>query len=219
MSIRLFLGVPGAGKTLAMQDFVRAHAGEWPFFVVDRADEWGPHNLKRWRNNPPQCTYVEKGDLEKISRELLENLRPGVYIFAHPWEGTDVARVAANVGNVVFCDDEIDLVATYKNWGENALRDMCHRGRHLPNMLGEPSELHILGAARRPQNLHTDLTALCDEAFIFRVQGEQTLDRLVKEGMLGSADVDAARSQQNLSYFLWRSTGERSTGKIAPVAE
>jgi len=216
VSIRLFLGVPGAGKTLAMQDYVRAHAHEHAFYVVDRAGEWGPENLQRWRGAPPVTYYVAHGDIEKTSRELLENHAPGVYLFGHPWEGEEVAQVAANVGNVVFTDDEIDLVATYRGWPDNALRSMCHRGRHLPNLLGEPCELHILGAARRPQNLHTDVTSLADEVVVFRVQGEKTIDRLVNEGILEPRDIEKARTQPNFEYVLWRSTGERAHGKIRP---
>lgn len=215
VSIRLFLGVPGAGKTLAMQDYVRAHASEWAFFVVDRAGEWGPDNVRRWRGEPPPCFDVPHGSLDKVSKSLL-GCAPGVYLFGHPWEGDEVAQVAAAVGNVVYTDDELDLVATYSGWTQNALRSMCHRGRHLPNMLGVPCELHILGAARCPQNLHTDVTSLCDECLVFRVQGEQTIARLVREGILREGDIERARTQPIFEYLLWRSTGEHSAGKLAP---
>ena len=212
MSIRLFIGVPGAGKTLAMQDYTRALcASGWPCLVIDRADEWRADDNPRWRGHPPEVRDVpHTTDLGKLAEDL--EGEKGVLRFNAPWEPLDVAHVANLLGNTVYVDDEIDLAAVYVGWRENPIRNMVHRGRHLPNMRGIPSEVHILGAARRPQNLHTDLTSMADEVMLFRVNGAATLKRVVQEGYV--EDPDEVVTLPNLDYVLWKSDGTRTPGRI-----
>jgi len=226
MSIRLALGVPGAGKSLALQDMVRDGSREGHvYFVPDRAGEWadtlidGVTPNPRWRGDPPNILYAPPPQNEKAVPELdwykqIRDAGNAVVLFPHPWEARAVAAIAKDVGGVVFCDDEIDLLATYQSWLDNPLRDFCHRGRHLPDVDGIPREVHIFGAARRPQNLHTDVTNLADEVLIFRVQGKNTLKRLVDEGMLEESMVPEARTMPNFHYFLWKATGEITRGVL-----
>lgn len=213
--ISLFYGVPGAGKTTAMMDFVAQHALEQVFFVVDRAGEWSvgsPDHASspnpRWRGADIPISVVEPDSVP-------DEWEPGVYLFQYPWEGIEVAELARSVGNVTYVDDEIDLVAVYKGWESSPLRDFVHRGRHLPNANGDICEVHILGAARRPQSLHTDLTAMADQAMIFRVQGYRTLKRLVDDSYVEETDWDEIRTLPNFEYFLWRSNGTIVRGEVS----
>lgn len=213
--ISLFYGVPGAGKSQAMQDYVSAHAAEHRFMVVNRLGEWntgeeGAPNL-RWRGKTlPIIQGPEPKDVADF-----EFQPTGIYLFNFPWEGNEVASLCVALGNCCYVDDEIDMAATYKNWNTSDLRHIVHRGRHMPNAKGEICELHMLGAARRPQNLHSDVTTLSDQCLIFRVQGRLTLDRLRQDGMIDSDEEwDRVRTQPNLSYKLWRSDGHSEWGSI-----
>lgn len=213
--ITLFYGVPGAGKTTAMMDYVSAHSDEHRFLVVDRAGEWGSMDPEqpdqpnpRWRGKTLPIVVVDKGNLPEPWPET------GIFLFQYPWEGPEVAQLVKDIGEAVYVDDEIDLVAVFKGWAESPLRDFVHRGRHLPNAQGEIGKVHILGAARRPQNLHTDLTSLADQTLIFRVQGHRTIDRLVADGMIDDSDIVTVRTMPNLDYKLWRSDGHTEWGRV-----
>jgi hypothetical protein len=219
MSVRLFLGVPGAGKTQAMCDLTSACAGN-TYFVVDRANEWADLQSPRWRKNPPKAIHVEPTDIssEDTKRSLVDWFRensPAMFIFGNGWkEPLDVAELAKCTGDCTYVDDEIDLVAIYSGWNESPLRDFVHRGRHSPDLDGVPRELHILGAARRPQNLHTDLTSMADEVMTFRVSGKHTLKRVVEEGYVTDETLPIVRTMPNFHYYLWRNTGEIVQGVL-----
>ncbi len=217
--IQLFYGLPGAGKTTAMMDYVHAHADKHRFFVTDRAAEWGavdPDNAEkpnpRWRGLDPKLIRTILPD--EVPDEWPET---GIFLFQYPWEGLDVAQLAVDVGNVVVCDDEMDLVAVRTGWETSPLRMAVHRGRHAPNAKGEICELHIMGAARRPQNLHIDLTSMADQVFIFRVQGHRTLERLQLDSMISDADDEEwmkISSLPNFEYKLWKNDGTSSWGTV-----
>lgn len=211
MTIKLFIGVPGAGKTLAMQDYVRNLCADWPCLTMDRADEWRAEDNPRWRGHSPEVLDVpHTTDLAKLAKDL--EGQKGVLRFNAPWEPLDVAHVTNLLGNAVYVDDEIDLAAVYVGWRDNPIRNMVHRGRHLPNQHGEPCEVHVLGAARRPQNLHTDLTSMADEVMLFRVNGAMTLKRIVAEGYV--EDAEEVQNLPNLHYVLWKNDGSRTPGLI-----
>jgi len=224
--IRLAFGVPGAGKSLALQDIVNMESYDKRsgFAIVDRAGEWNSTDIRsgapnvRWRGNPPDM-LIAPHDIAAAS-EMLTQARDEklCVLFQHPWNGVEVADLVRQVGDLTYVDDEIDLVALNNGqWKDNPLRDFVHRGRHLPDAQGFPREVHIYGAARRVQNLHIDLTSMADEALIFRVQGDRTITRLVNEGMVREEDIDTVRTQPNLDYFLWKSSGEISRGRITPL--
>lgn len=233
--IELWYGVPGSGKTTAMIGFVGAHADEQRFFVVDRVGEWDvadpdePGALNpRWRGVHAPFFRLERSrgavqqfywEWEANEWQAVESPRGpwprGVYLFQHPWEGLEVAALARDVGNVVYVDDEIDTVATVRGWQENPVRDMVHRGRHMPNAQGVVGQLHILGACRRPQSLHVDMTAMCDQAMIFRCQGHRTLGRLLDDSMITEDEWNRIRTLPNLRYKLWKATGEEGWGEVS----
>lgn len=235
MSITLAMGVPRAGKTLALQAMVRdaVRAGH-VCYVVNRCGDWDPGS-ERWSGDAPQCAYPDEladelgfGDGSEDAlldglHELRESGRGCMVLFDWPYEGVDVARLARRVGDVIFVDDELDLTAPLNGtWAPSEkepeghpLRDFTHRGRHLPNERGHVTDNHIWGASRRPQNLHTDLTQLVDEVLLFRLRGRKTWARVEAEGWLEDTEhLDALKTLPNLSYFLWRSTGEVVQGQL-----
>ena len=232
MAITLALGVPKAGKTLALQYMVRqAVADGHVCYVVDRCDDWAPES-ERWSGDVPQCAYVHElqdafgfeDDVKSNLHELRESGRGCMVLFPWPYDGLMVAELARAVGDVIFVDDELDLTAPLNGrWAPSEkdpeghpLRDFTHRGRHLPNERGVVTDNHIWGASRRPQNLHTDLTQLVDEVLLFRLRGRKTWQRVEAEGWLEDPEqLGELRTLENLHYFLWRSTGEVERAMLA----
>lgn len=225
MAISLFFGVPGCGKTLGMQNTVAMLSEEWPCFTVESTHEWHVNDIDgnpnpRWRGNPPRIFTIEKGTVEEVYpaiREAVREVGGGVYLFPRVdnWTPFEVATLAGMIGDCYFCDDEIDRFAVYRGWEDNPLREFVHRGRHTMNAEGIPSEVHVLGAARRIQNVHTDLTAMADEAFIFRSQGKRTLSRILEEGYLEADEqIQRVRALPDLSFFRWRNDGTIIEGHI-----
>lgn len=214
--IRLAIGVPGAGKSICLQDCAREAVRKgWPVFAVDRAGEWLSDANVRWRNNAPNVKDIlSPTDWDNAKEEGIE---AGVYAF-NGFESLDVARYAQAIGNVVFVDDEIDISAPLSGkWKDNPLRDFCHRGRHFPNAKGEICELHLWGAARRIQNVHTDVTSLCDEAFVFRVSGRRTIDRIIEEMAFSEEQANEALTLDTFNYFRWSSKGTLTRGFLTPL--
>ena len=212
MAIQLFIGVPGSGKTQAMQDTIRMNCENNRFLCIDRANEWLADS-PRWRGEQVPRVAVP-ADME-FDPQFYE--RSGLYIFDNTWEPIDVASHARLLGNCVYVDDEIDLSATYKGWLENPIRDFVHRGRHLPNAEGEPCVVHVMGAARRVQNLHSDLTSMADEALVFRIQGMHTMKRIEKEGWLSPEQIQVAQYMPDLNFFRWTNRGTISPGHLEPA--
>lgn len=219
--IKLFLGMPGAGKTLAMQDLVydSTKAG-WPCFVIDNAFEWLPETLDgktniRWRGRPPfivRAPEPDSPDLDSAVSEVLEKNGVLVCEKLDDWEPRMVADLVKQHGNAIYVDDEIDLFARYKDWDDNPLKDFIHRGRHMPNAENIPTEVHIYGAARRPQNLHTDLTSMASEVFTFRMQGMNTLKRIQAEGYVEPQLIEGLPKLPDLYFHKWEMGGKITQG-------
>lgn len=210
--IGLAIGLPEFGKTQALMDYVNAAAHESRFCIVDRSGDmarksprwrelvwtdWGDdvrggfaQLMAALRDKKKVNFWLEAPPPQKMSAGWLGQLPPtGVVHFGHPWEGDEVAELVKRVGNATLVDDEIDFTAEAAGWNRNPLREFCHRGRHLPNEAGVVGKVHILGAMRRPQNAHIDLTSLCDWAWIFRVQGDRTITRLMEDAMVHHTEV------------------------------
>lgn len=244
--IGLALGVPRMGKTQALLDYVGSHALTNRFFVVDRAGDWVCATKEgeedRWRGirwkewNPRLGMLTQRilpgaqpvatdrpwfGEAPPPDQDLASWARglpaSGVFRFGWPWEGPEVAQLAKDVGDVTYVDDELDLVALHESWKTNPLRDFCHRGRHLPNLQGKVGEVHLLGAARRPQSLHIDVTSLADWVMVFRVQGHRTLQRLLDDRILDPGEEETARQLEPYHFKLWEASGVPSWGRLAPL--
>lgn len=224
--ITLCLGVPKSGKSLALQDLVREGvASGLTFAAFDHAFEWseldkdGNENI-RWRGAPPPITHVEKMEYDRAC-ELLEASRDSgegeLFVFAAPWTALEVAQIVRDVGDCSFVDDEIDLIANTRDWETNPLREFIHRGRHSLDRHGYPREIHAYGAARRIQYLHTDLTSLANQIFVFRLQGSTTLTRAVKEGFLEESMVNFVRKLPDLHYVKWTTEGHHAWGRLKPL--
>lgn len=217
MSVHLFVGVPGAGKTQAMVDMCAAMARTHVFMVCSKAGEWEDTKSPRWRGQGKRLPIYTIGKGPDARSEVVSDLlevNHGIYIFPYPWEPVDVAQTVADVGNAVYVDDEIDQFAEYKSWLTNPLRDFVHRGRHMRNINGDVCTADIFGAARRIQNLHTDLTSMADEVMVFRSQGKYTIKRLVEEGYIDDAEIPHVRAMPNMQFVGWRSSGEKFYGAV-----
>lgn len=223
--IKLFVGVPGGGKTLAMQDLIRMLNRESRLgcAVLDRTSDWGlldkdgKKNI-RWRGDPPNIVELtpDAGD-DSIRRALTDARDKGSTVVFKLFEAWQIGRWVQAIGDLVYCDDEIDLTARSKDWLLNPLRSFVHTGRHLPDEEGYPREVHILGACRRVQNIHTDLTEMADEVMIFRSQGKNTIKRMLDEGWISDEMVERVKTQPNLHYVKWESNGTTASGHLLPL--
>lgn len=191
----LIYGLPGMGKTTFMHDYIRQFP-DHRYFIVDHAEEWEP-NAIHWRGNPPKMTIVNGAS------DVPKEFEPtGVYVFRE-MEGLDVAQLVCDVGNAVYVDDEIDLVARRQGWDESPLRKLVHQGRHLRNAAGDITECHLIGACRRPQSLHNDLSEQADAVYIFRVQGMNTMERMRKDSHIEPAEEDTIRELPKFHFKAW----------------
>lgn len=146
--------------------------------------------------------------------EFIADKRVGVIVFQHPWKPWSVAQYAKNIGDCVFVSDELDVVATYKGWLRNPLNDFVNRGRHLPNREGTMGRMHLYGAARLPQALHTQVTQLADGMFIFRMAGASTVKRLVDDAVLTPALAEEVTTLADFNYIRYENTGHYFRGNI-----
>lgn len=201
--IQLAYGVPGSGKSTLLHDLVKAQAGVQKFFVIDHEAGWGLDGY-HWRGEPPSLGVYGPDDLTKLEEVPSDEWAQGVYVFRNV-EPEEVLTLAVAKGNVVYVDDEIDLIGRRKGWDASPLRTFVHQGRHALNEDGEPRELHVLGACRRPQNLHTDLTDLVDQVYVFRCQGSRTLKRLLDDSLIEDAQWEDVRALPNFSFIHWPS--------------
>ena len=191
--------------------------------IIDRTNEWayvdkdGDKN-PRWRGDPPPLTIIDDTGDEGSIRETLIGCRDrGLSAVFRSDDAAEVGRWVRRIGDLVYCDDEIDLTARSKGWLENPLRAFVHTGRHLKDEEGYPREVHILGACRRVQNIHTDLTEMAEEVFIFRSQGKNTIKRIIDEGWAEDADLESIKTQPNLSYHKWKNDGSMAKGFLTPL--
>lgn len=240
--IGLAIGLPKHGKTQVLQDYVNAHALQNRFFWSDKTEDT-PRDSYRWRGTKwkdwnPRLARVLRfagitslpvatdrpwfGDAPPPGPDALrwaESLpTTGVFRFGYPWTGLEVAQLAVDVGNVTIVDDEIDFMALHAGWNNNPLREVCHRGRHLPNRHGVMGEVHVLGAMRRPQNCHIDLTTLADFVWMFRTRGFRTLQRLVDDSLIQPEELEQVKSLPKFHYRLWTVDQDQPVwGRTLPV--
>lgn len=74
-------------------------------------------------------------------------------------------------GNLLLLD-EIDLLASARGYEYPWVREAVHYGRHLG--------ISIIGAARRPANIHRDLTALASTVYLGQMLEPRDLDYCCK---------------------------------------
>ena len=198
--ITLIYGMPGYGKTLWMHDFIRAHPDHL-FIVNDHAAEWGP-DAAHWRGSPPSTVQVFEPNDEMPQPEDLPD--SGIIVIRGKEHG-QISNLVMEKGNATYVDDELDFAARREGWNDSPLRYIVHQGRHLPNKAGEYTQCNIIGACRRPQSLHTDITDIVDEVYIFRIQGNRTLQRLLADSMIEDSEWDIIRVMPKFHFRHWPS--------------
>lgn len=213
-----------------MQDIAAAATAEGHItYAVCRAGEWAKDAVDkegrlRWRGDAPPISEApqEIDDEDELVRKLCEyrdeepEKRGRVVRFGFPFDGYQVGQIARRVGNCIVADDEADYTSSRGGWEQmhkpdsplrgfsiNPFRDFVHRGRHLPSPDDfVPREVHLLGAMRRPENVHTDLTSIAEEVMLFRIGGRNTLPRLVEEGWVTDEQLVELQSLPPLHYLL-----------------
>jgi hypothetical protein len=186
------------------------------FFIHDHEAGWGPDGI-HWRGKPPEMTMVGPEQMEGL-RDLPYNEWPdsGVWVFRNV-EADEILSLAVSKGNIIYVDDEIDLIARYEGWRKSPLRVFVHEGRHALNEAGEPCKLHIYAACRRPQNLHRDITDLADHFYLFRLRGKATLQRIIDDDLVDSlSELETLKDMEKFHFLHWPS-GE--LGRVDPIGE
>ncbi len=192
-----------------MHDLVRIQSTSQRFFVRDGDFSWGT-DAAHWRGRPP-------AGLLEFYKELPQELpEHGVFAF-RGIDGREVAAHATRLGCAVYVDDEIDKAGRKEGFDNSALRDIVNEGSHILS----PDEsaihsVHILGAARRPQKLHNDLSEMADEVFIFRINGSQTLQRLEGDNHLEPQERERIVTLPKFHFKRWRN-GETDWKAIPPL--
>ncbi len=208
--IVLAFSLPGFGKSTLLHDLVKAQAHAQRFFIVDHDWSWGPEGY-HWRGAPPENLVV-------VSKKSGWPDMPDVGVLAcRGFDPMEIYARAVAEGWSTVVDDEIDKTARKKGWDDSPLRGIVHEGRHLENASGEFTEMHLYGAARRVQNLHTDLTELASEIYVGRLKGKNTLQRLVDENAIEEDQTDEIRALPKFRFWWTRSDGEGRYLEINPL--
>jgi hypothetical protein len=220
--IVLAYGLPGTGKSTLLHDLVRAQATTQLFFVNSHSLEWHPE-ASHWRGRPPPGMRIVQGEdaLDEVTESPPES---GVLVCMN-CEAENIIQSVISAGHSTYVDDEIDLVAKKEGWVQSPLKEIVHRGRHLQNAEGEFTQCNILGACRRPQNLHTDMTDIYDEVYVFRLKGGNTKDRLKRDSLIeDDSEWDTVRALPNFHFKHHSPKGDvwlsiPPLGKVKPPPE
>lgn len=143
-------GRKGCGKSHLLQSIVLSHLREYPgsrFVVWDTTGEWSEMD---WTRGRLEVLTAIEWSCEQAAEYAIE--------------------VAESFGGCVLVVDEIDRVVPNHAGGlkaDTALHAVVHYGRHHNTAL--------LCAARRPRSVHTDIPALADVLFLFRMTNARDL--------------------------------------------
>lgn len=198
--ISLAYGMPGSGKSTLLHDIVRKLFLEHRVFVCDHEAQWGEDGL-HWRNRPPPMRVLYKG---AELPELEQWPETGVFVF-RGYDGREVAELARQVGWCTLVDDEADKLCRKEGFDKSAMRAIANEGRHLINARGEYTQVHFIGACRRPQKLHNDISELADQVFVFRCQGTRTQGRLLDDNHIDESETQRIAELPNFHYKQWPS--------------
>lgn len=203
MSRILAYGLPGSGKSTLLHDLVAAQCHEIRFMVVDHEAGWGSDGV-HWRGRPPPIELHYKGQ-PLPSLEQWPDTEAGVVHVFRGYDGREVAELCKQLGWCTYVDDEFDKAGRREGFDTSALRAIVNEGRHLENAAGEYTEVNLIGACRRPQKLHNDVSELADQVYIFRCQGNRTIGRLLDDNHILESQVDEVQNLPNFSCIHWPS--------------
>lgn len=213
MARKIAYGMPGFGKSTLLHDLVAAQCHEIRFFCVDNEAQWGPDGA-HWRGRPPPIQIYYKGKTPLPSPEEWPDVDSGVVHVFRKFDGREVAEIARQVGWCTYVDDEMDKAGRKEGFDGSALRAIVNEGRHLENAAGEYTEVNMLGACRRPQKLHNDISELLDEAFIFQCQGNRTIGRLLDDNFILESQTELVMNLPKFECLHWPS---RQRFRLKPV--
>lgn len=213
MSRILAYGLPGSGKSTLLHDLVAAQCHEIRFFVVDHEAGWGSDGI-HWRGRPPPIQLWYKGrPLPKL--EEWPDVDAGVVHVFRGYDGREVAELCKQLGWTTYVDDEFDKAGRREGFDTSPLRSIVNEGRHLENAAGEYTEVHLIGACRRPQKLHNDVSELADQVYVFRCQGARTIGRLLDDNHILETQVEEVQDLPNFHCIHWPS---RQLKRLKPVS-
>jgi Cdc6-like AAA superfamily ATPase len=179
VGVYLVLGRRGMGKTHFMRTFVEELRADGRDLVLIH-DRRGQFPGKLWRSI---------GDFRSAERVSPVN----VFVADEPAAVAALAvELAERKVRVALVIDELDMVCSPARFFDEPSRargslerqrhgnlyNICHLGRHFGRGPGEMRDdigVTLVGSARRPQNLQTDLGELAERIVLFRSNGRNAL--------------------------------------------
>lgn len=200
-------GMPGYGKSTLLHDLVAAQCDEQRFLVVDHEAQWGPDGI-HWRGRaPPIRVFYKSSELPREWPDI------GVFVF-RDYDGREVAELARQLGSCTYVDDEADKAGRKEGFDESALCELANRGRHVENAAGEHTEVNMLLACRRAAKLHTDLSELAEQVYVFHCEGHNTIKRLIDDGHILEEQEQLVKALEKFELLHYPS---RNHLRIKPI--
>lgn len=152
--VRLFVGMPGSGKTFLFSEQLKDMDR---LIVFDPAADYKLASIKAYPRISDIVPELRKDAfrirLESDSREMLEA----------------VSEICWNVGNVTLAVDELSLFC-----GPNSIG--YHFGKAL--RLGRHRRVNVLGTTQRPADIHTIFKSVANQWFLFQTYNPRDIDYL-----------------------------------------
>lgn len=207
--IWLFIGRRASGKTTKAAWFARELLRHGRDIVVAHVPHSEGYGGTAWENVAQFRAAIE-AQIQEV---------PKVNIFRRDQPG-DVAQLAVDLAlrglRVVLLVDELDRVCTPYSYADDnrrgeapgATRLIVNEGRHVGG------GIDLIGTARRPTSLHSEVQELAECIWLFSSKGRNTL-RWVEDTCGDEIDdsLSVMRGLEGHDYALWR-PGHRDCGTV-----
>lgn len=148
-------GVKGSGKTNWIKYYIYHHP-ELRFLIVDHHLEYELNDKTILIRSVADLASHEDTNFSRYNQVLLR----GKINYEEFW------KFAATCRRWVIVFDEIDKCCS-SSWLPEGLYDICQFGRHL--------QVDLIGGARRPANVHRDVTSQSDEIIVHKIREPRDL--------------------------------------------